>query len=187
MNAARTNPARAAVLCTSLALASIASLIGCNNGKSAPTNENFTRGLNNYFLEHTDCLLPNVRFPLETTDKAQIKQMDSLVKALLLDKNVDAGVNTARYTPSTVGTRYAPHFCYGHREVLSIDSSSPLAVVNGFKTTSVTYRYKMDDVPVWAKTPEVLAAFPAMALATSGNATAKANLAQTAVGWQVPD
>lgn len=165
----------------------LVALAGCNNGKSAANNDNFIRGLNNHFLDHSDCLLPNVRFPLETTDKAQIKQMDSLVKALLLDKTVDAGVQTARYTPSTVGARYAPHFCYGHRDVLSIDTSSPLAVANGFKVTQVTYRYKMEDVPVWAKTPEVQSSFPEMALATSGNAVAKATLAQTAVGWQVPD
>ncbi|MDQ2834480.1 MAG: hypothetical protein M3Y50_12170 [Acidobacteriota bacterium] len=172
------------ILCTAALLLATSA---CNNGKSAPTNDNFIRGLNNYFLEHTECLLPNTRFPLETTDKAQIKQMDSLVKASLLEKNVDAGVNTARYIPSANGTRFAPHFCFGHREVLTIDSSSPLAVQNGFKVTNVTYRYKMQDVPVWAETAEVKAAFPAMALATSGNATAKATLAQSPVGWQVPD
>ena len=162
-------------------------LTACNTGKSAPNYNNFTTGLNKYFLEHTDCLLPNARFPLETNDKDQIKLMDSLVKATLLDKAVDPGVRTARYTPSPAGARYAPHFCYGHRVVASIDSSSPLEVANGFKTTRVIYRYKMEDVPVWADTHEVQAAFPAMALATSGQATAKATLAQTPVGWQVPD
>jgi len=163
-------------------------LTACNSmGKSAPNYNNFTTGLNKYFLDHTDCLLPNARFPLETGDKDQMKQMDALVKATLLEKALDPGVRTARYLPSTAGARYAPHFCYGHRVVVSIDSSSPLAVANGFKTTVVTYHYKMEDVPVWAQTHEVQAAFPAMALATSGQATAKATLAQTPVGWQVPD
>jgi hypothetical protein len=171
-----------------IALLTLSLLItGCNNGKSAATYDNFTSGLNNYFLDHTECLLPNTRFPLEVTDKDQIKQMDTLVKATLLDKTIDAGVKTARYTPTTVGARYAPHFCYGHREIVSIDSSSPLQVSNGFKVTSVTYHYKMQDVPVWAKTPDVQAAFPAMALSTSGQATGKATLAQSPVGWQVPD
>jgi hypothetical protein len=45
----------------------------------------------------------------------------------------------------------------------------------------------MQDVPVWAKSTEVLAAFPAMAQATSGNAADKATLAGTITGWQVPD
>jgi hypothetical protein len=43
------------------------------------------------------------------------------------------------------------------------------------------------DVPVWAKSADVQAAFPDMALSTSGNASAKSVLAQTPVGWQVPD
>ena len=176
------------IACKTSALLLALLLTACNNtGKAAPNYANFTTGLNKYFLDHTDCLLPNARFPLETNDKAQIKQMDSLVKALLLDKAVDPGVKTARYTPSPAGARYAPHFCFGHREVVSIDSSSPLQVANGFKTTLVTYHYKMEDTPVWTKTDDVQAAFPAMALATSGQATAKATLAQTPVGWQVPD
>ena len=173
---------------TSTALLFALTLTACNTvGKSAPNYNNFTTGLNKYFLDHTDCLLPNARFPLETGDKDQMKQMDSLVKATLLEKAVDPGVRTARYLPSTAGARYAPHFCYGHRVVVSIDSSSPLEVANGFKTTRVTYHYKMEDVPVWAQTHDVQTAFPAMALATSGQATAKATLAQTPVGWQVPD
>ena len=171
----------------SSALLLAVTLTACNTGKSAPNYDNFTTGLNKYFLDHPDCLLPNARFPLETGDKDQIKQMDSLVKATLLDKAVDPGVHTARYTPSPAGTRYAPHFCYGHRVVVSIDTSSPLQVANGFKTTLVDYHYKMEDVPVWAQTRDVQTAFAAMALATSGQATAKATLAQTPVGWQVPD
>ncbi len=175
-------------ICKTSALLLVLVLTACNNtGKAAPTYDNFTSGLNKYFLDHSDCLLPNARFPLETGDKDQIKQMDSLVKATLLDKAMDPGVHTARYTPSPAGARYAPHFCYGHREVVSIDSSSPLQVANGFKTTVVTYHYKMEDVPVWAQTHDVQTAFPAMALATSGQATAKATLAQSPVGWQVPD
>jgi hypothetical protein len=162
-------------------------LTACNTGKAAPSYDNFAKGLNNFFLDHPDCLLPNARFPLETNDKDEMKRMDSLVKATLLDKALDPGVHTARYTPSPAGARYAPHFCYGHREVVSIDSSSPLQVSNGFKTTLVTYHYKMQDVPVWAQTHDVQTAFPAMALAASGQATAKATLAQTQVGWQVPD
>ena len=181
------NKSRIKIACKTSALLLAILLTACNTGKSAANYNNFTTGLNKFFLDHTDCLLPNARFPLETNDKAQIKQMDSLVKALLLDRAMDPGVRTVRYTPSATGARYAPHFCYGHREVVGIDSSSPLQVSNGFKTTVVTYRYKMEDVPVWAKTADVQAAFPAMALATSGNATAKATLAQTPVGWQVPD
>jgi hypothetical protein len=162
-------------------------LAGCTGGKSAPTSANFIQALNKHFLDHADCLLVDTRFPYETTDREKTKQMDSLVKALLLDKSEEKSIHASRYTTTTTGTRFAPRFCYGHREITSIDSFTPLAVANGFKETTVIYHYSMKEVPVWAKTPEVQASFPGMALATSGQATDKAILAQTPVGWQVPD
>jgi hypothetical protein len=161
--------------------------IGCSSTKSRATPENFTAGLNKHFLDHADCLLDNTRFPFETTERDKTKQMDSLVKALLLDKSEEMSIHASRYTVTTTGVRYAPRFCYGHREVTSIDSFTPPATANGFNETTVTYHYVMKEVPVWAKTPEVQAAFPKMAEATGGEATDKAVLAQTPVGWQMPD
>jgi hypothetical protein len=159
---------------------------GCHS-KSAPTAENFIQGLNKHFLDHPDCLLSNVQFPFETTDRKQTAQMDSLVKSQLLDKTVEVSIHISRYTVTTIGTRYAPRFCYGHRVVNTIEHFTPPALANGFKETQVTYTYSMQEVPVWAKSADVRAAFPAMAQVTSGNATGVATLAQTPVGWQVPD
>jgi hypothetical protein len=45
----------------------------------------------------------------------------------------------------------------------------------------------MKEVPVWAVSHDVQAAFPEMAHAINSQTTAKATLAQTAVGWSVPD
>jgi hypothetical protein len=160
---------------------------GCNNGKSAPTPDNFTHAINNHYLDHADCLFSDTRFPFETSDAATTKQMDSLVKSLLLDKSVESSIHVSRYTVTTTGARYAPHFCYGHREVTSIDSFTPLAVVDGFKETTVAYSYTMKEIPVWARSHDVQAVFPDMARVTTGQATAKATLAQTPVGWQIPD
>jgi hypothetical protein len=170
-----------------LVLSFLFALSGCVSSKSRPTAANFTAGLNKHFLEHSDCLLDNIRFPFEASERDKTKQMDSLVKAQLLEKTEEMSIHVSRYTVTPTGTRYAPRFCYGHREVTSIDSFTPPAVANGFTETSVVYHYVMNDVPVWAKTPEVEAAFPDMAKATSGQATGKATLAQTPVGWQVPD
>ena len=160
---------------------------GCVSSKSRSTAANFTAGLNKHFLEHSDCLLDNIRFPFEAGDRKTIQQMDSLVKAQLLEKSEEMSIHVSRYTVTPAGARYAPRFCYGHREVASIDSFTPPAAANGFNETTVIYHYVMNDVPVWAKTPEVEAAFPDMAAATSGHATGKTTLAQTPVGWQVPD
>lgn len=174
-----------------IAIASLSILVlaatGCAPSKSAPTPENFTSAINAHFLDHHECLLSNIRFPYETTDKTETKQLDSLVDSHLLDKSVEAAIHSSRYTVTQAGQRYAPRFCYGNREVSSIDSSTPLTVVNGFKQTTVTYHYTITEVPVWAKSPGVLAAFPQMAQALNGPSTATINLDQTTASWQVPD
>jgi hypothetical protein len=164
----------------------LAGTVGCNS-KTKPTPENFTKALNAYFPEHPDCLLPGMRFPFETSDPAKVKQMNSLVKATLLEVHQEASIHVSRYTVTTTGTRYAPRFCYGYRSVSSIDSSTPPAVVNGFPQVQVTYHYTMQNVPIWAKSADVQLAFPALAAATSGHASDRATLAQTMAGWQVPD
>jgi hypothetical protein len=178
-------PLSSLLTATTFAFVTLAS--GCNTGKSAPTPANFTQAINNHFLDHPDCLFSDTRFPFETSDPAKTKQMDSLVKSLLLDKSVESSIHVSRYTVAPAGTRYAPRFCYGHREVTSIDSFTPITINDGFKETAVTYSYTMKEVPVWAVSHEVQAAFPEMARATTGQVTAKATLAQTPVGWQIPD
>ena len=185
MKIVRRNPASLALAATILVFVALAS--GCNTGKSAPTPANFTHAINNHFLDHPDCLFSDTRFPFETSDPAKTKQMDSLVKSLLLDKSVESSIHVSRYTVAPAGTRYAPRFCYGHREVTSIDSFTPIAINEGFKETTVSYSYTMKEVPVWAISHDVHAAFPEMARATTGQVTAKATLAQTPVGWQIPD
>jgi len=171
---------------TLLTIATLSITTGCNS-KAKPTPENFTHAINAHFLDHPDCLFVDTKFPYATADPVKTKQMNTLVKATLLESSFEYSVHTTRYTPTTTGARYAPRFCYGHRTVTSIDSFTPPAVANGFPETQVTYHYKMQDVPVWAKSPDVLSAFPDMAAKTSGEATDKITLAQTVAGWQVPD
>jgi hypothetical protein len=181
MKFVRTNQVLAAAL--TLILAS-----GCNSGKSAPTPANFMQTLNTSFLTRNECLFPeSPRFPLETSDPAQTKQFDALVKATLLTVAQEPAIHVSRYTVTTTGARYAPRFCYGHRNVTAIDSFTPPATANGFPETRVTYRYTIEDVPVWAKTPDVKAAFPQMAHTISTESTDQATLAQTVAGWTVPD
>ena len=159
---------------------------GCHP-KSAPTSANFIQGLNKHFVDRPDCLLNNMRFPYETSDRKETAQMDSLVKSQLLDKTVEMTIHVSRYTVAPAGARYAPRFCYGHRVINTIDHFTPPALANGFKETQVTYHYTMQEVPVWARSADVLKAFPAMAQVISGESTGVATLAQTPVGWQVPD
>ncbi len=162
---------------------------GCKTRASA-TPENFTKALNAYYLERRECLFPDApRFPFETGDPEKTKQMDSLVKAQLLTVSREmGGLHASRYTPTDTGVRAVPRFCYGHRAVSGIDGFTPPAnAANGLPETQVTYRYEIKDVPIWARTPEVQAAFPDMAKAVTTVSVAKATLAGTTAGWQVPD
>ena len=187
MKIVRRNQASPKIAVTFLGIFTVALVSGCNSGKSAPTPANFTQAINSHFLDHTDCLFSDTRFPFETSDPVKTKQMDSLVKALLLERFVEASIHVSRYTVTPAGARFAPHFCYGHRDVTSIDSFTPIVVTDGFKETTVTYSYTMKEIPVWALGHDIQAAFPEMARATSSQVTAKATLAQTPVGWQIPD
>lgn len=165
----------------------LAGLPGCHS-KSAATPENFITGLNRYYTDHPECLFtPAPRFPYETGNAAELKQMNALVDMKMLDVHSESTLRVSRYTPTTIGSRYAPRFCYGHRVVSAIDHFTPPAPANGFTETTVTYRYTLEDVPVWAKSQEVRAAFPAVAHALAGESTGTATLAGTIAGWQVPE
>jgi hypothetical protein len=175
--------AAAALLATALMFPALA----CNSN-SAATPKNFITGLNAHFADHPECLFPDSpTFPFETGDPAKTAQMNALVTAQLLTVAVEKDIHASRYTPTPIGTRAAPRFCYGHRVVTAIDTFTPPAQANGFPETQVAYHYTLDDIPVWAKSADMRSAFPAMAIATSGHATDTATLAGTMVGWQVPD
>jgi hypothetical protein len=162
-------------------------LAGCSSTSSA-TPEHFIAGLNARFADHPSCLFPDApTFPLETTDPARTKQLNALVNAKMLEVAVERDIHASRYTATDMGARYAPRFCYGHRTATIIDSFTPPAPANGFPETQVVYHYKIQDVPVWARSEAMREAFPAMAAETSGNASDKATLAGTIAGWQVPD
>jgi hypothetical protein len=160
---------------------------GCNS-KATPTDANFTQTINTYYTEHPECLLANIRFPYATSDPAVTKQMNTLVKSLLLESSYENSVKTTRYTVARAGERYAPRFCYGHRTVSAINSSTPPAKgPSGFPETHVSYSYKLEDVPIWARSADVQAAFPTMGTAVASGGTGEMRLAQTLAGWQVPE
>ncbi|HEY0264498.1 MAG TPA: hypothetical protein VGC07_08235 [Granulicella sp.] len=169
-------------------LTGAALLLGGCSSSSTPNPKDYIKPLNARFLEHSECLMPDApRFPYETSDPTKRKQMNALAAAQLLEAKEEKSIGVSRYTLTPIGERTGPRFCYGHRNVVSIDSSTPPVVTNGFPQTEVTYTYTIEDVPVWAKTAEVLAAFPEMAKAISGTSTGKGKLAKTMAGWTVPD
>lgn len=166
-------------------------ITGCQS-KTKATPANFIQALNKNFQDHNECLFSAdpPRFPVEisdASDRAKARQFDALAAAQLLTVTKELSIQVARYTPTPAGAVYAPRFCYGHRNVTAIDSFTPPAQANGFPETQVTYRYTIEDVPIWAKTSQVQAAFPEMARAINTESTGHAILAGTLAGWQVPD
>jgi hypothetical protein len=164
---------------------------GCNT-QNKPTPENFTKTLNAYFQDRSDCLFPQGHaWPYEVapgpTAKEDKKEMDALTDAGLLTRLEDRSMNVSRYSLNGLaGQRFAPRFCYGHREVTGIVSFTPPGPKNGFTETDVTYQYAMRDVPVWANAEAVKAAFPQLAKSLGSAPTDQMTLATVGAGWQVP-
>jgi hypothetical protein len=177
---------------TATSLALVLVLAGCEGFKAA-NPKNFTLALNAYYGHNDDCLFPSaIRFPYEAstaggdTDPRK-KGLDALAVAGLLKSLEDKDIHVKRYEVTPYGSHVPPRFCYGHRVVTSIDSFTPPAVVNGQQTSQVNYHYKMMDVPGWADSDQIRAAFPAFAKSTSGNAQDHATLVLTANGWRMPE
>jgi hypothetical protein len=186
-NVIRTKTDKTLTFIAATLMAIVLPTMGCNS-KTKPTPANFTQVLNTYFLEHPECLFSGIRFPYATSDPVMTKQLNTLVKSQLLESSYESAVRTTRYTVARAGTRYAPRFCYGHRAVNSIDSFTPPGKgASGFPETHVTYHYTVEDAPVWAKSSDVVAAFPEMANALANGGSGQATLAQTLAGWQVPE
>jgi hypothetical protein len=173
-------------------LAGIAIFAGGCRSNVKPTSENFIKGLNAYYSTHQECLFPNaLRFPYEVSPGTEAKertvQMEALEDAGLVKRKEDKSIKVSVYSLTPIGERVGGRMCFGHREVTSIDSFTPPAKGDsGFLETQVTYRYKMAEVPVWAKTDKMQHAFPKMAKALSGEATDTTKLANAGAGWQVP-
>jgi len=167
---------------------------GCQS-KTAATKENFTAALNTYYASHDDCLFPGgLRFPYEVSSKGgttdgpvTAKQLDALTAAGMLEKSDDKELHVNRYTLSVAGARATARFCYGHRVLTSIDSSTEPVKVNGFPETQVEYHYTLMDVPMWAKAESIQSVFPELGKAVKGEGQGKARLSQTMAGWQVPE
>jgi hypothetical protein len=164
---------------------------GCSNSANQPTAKNFITVLNAYYQDRNDCLFPGGRqFPYEVAPgegaKQSKQQMDSLKDAGLMTRLEDLDLHVDSYSLNLAGQRYGPRFCYGHRVVNGIVSFTPPGPQNGFTETTVTYSYSMEDVPVWAKTAEIEAAFPQLAKDLGPNPTDQQTLATAGAGWQVP-
>jgi hypothetical protein len=188
---------RTAALCGTL----IALATGCN--KKADNTLNFTSAINSYYSAHPACLWSDpVKFPVQadTSNNTKTSNYDALVDQGLLvrttaEKKVliiaSKQVNNydlsdkgrAAWTADTTQPGYG-NFCYGHRKVSSIDSSTPTTSDPG-ATTQVSYHYNIPDVAAWATAPETQNAYPQLQTNLAAPQNAQATLTNTSNGWQV--
>jgi hypothetical protein len=163
----------------------------CSSFKK-PTEKNFIVALNAYYSAHDECLFTNtLRFPYETAIKdesgAGSRGMDALTASDLMKRQEAKLIGVNRYTLTPAGERAGGRFCYGHREITAVPSFTPPVAVDGQPETTVTYRYVLRDLPVWADTDAMRAAFPALAKSTSQNPEDTARLQLTINGWEIAD
>jgi len=163
----------------------------------------FKSAINNYWSARNECVWPDpIKFPAQadTSKENQTKGFDALTDAGLLvrqsaekkrfligSKQVndydlsDKGRST--WTADQTQPGYG-NFCFGHREVSTIDSFSPPDNPDATQF-SVTFHYDVANVPAWASTIEMKTAFPQLAADTSGQQAGTATLVKSDQGWQV--
>ncbi len=188
---------RAALCCVAL----VFTAAGCN--KKADNTSNFTSAINSYYTAHPACLWSDdVKFPLQvaTSDATKTAPYDALVDQGLLARttvekkklivlsqqanNYDlSDKGRSAWTADTSQPGFG-NFCYGHRKVSTITSSSPTNDQPG-ATTQVNYQYTFSDAPGWTSAAETQKAFPELQANLAGTQNAQAALTNTSNGWQV--
>jgi hypothetical protein len=188
---------RAVLLCGATLL-----FAGCN--KQDNSNANYQSALNDYFKAHPSCLWQETKkFPVQaaTADDAKTEGFDALTDAGLLARTttekkvfIIASKQVNNYdlspqgrsvwTADTTQPGYG-NFCYGHRAVDTIDSTTAGVNGSGVKTAVVNYHYSFADVPDWAKNQEVQTAFPSVGSALAKSQPAQDSLVMNGTMWQV--
>ncbi len=174
---------------------------GCN--KKADNTGNYKSAINTYLTQNQSCLWQDpVKFPVQvnTSDTDKTAGYDALYNQGLLNRTtgekrkllgfVDKQVTNydlsdkgrSSWTASQSDPSYG-NFCYGHREVTTIDNTSTTGDQPG-ATASVMYHYDLASVAGWAKDGGVQNAFPGVRADLAGG-QGTATLIDTNNGWQV--
>jgi hypothetical protein len=189
-------PLRKITLCATALLL----IAGCK--KTTDNTLNYKAAINAYYSANPSCLWSHSQqFPTQVAasnndqtapfaalvDQGLLTRTTSEKKIIIISKQEinydlsDKGRSNWTADPSQPG--YG-NFCYGHRSVQSIDSSTPNNAQPG-ATTVVNYHYTFSGAPDWAKAAETQTAFPRLQADLSGSGTASATLVDTTNGWSV--
>ncbi len=183
----RTMPFRLAALAGAIGI-----LAGCGDQRAA-NKQSLEHALNRDYSVNADCLFSKaLPFPFEVSvsDKllAQTRsRLDALVEAGLLTREEsirkDEVIN--RYSMTASGARVQGHgrFCYGRRQVTSVEKFTPPVNYDGMPLTKVEYHFVLKDSAGWAKQQEVRNAFPDVAKSLQQSPVDEATLVLTNNGW----
>jgi hypothetical protein len=172
---------------------------GCK--KTTDNSINYKSAINAWYSAHPACLWSqSQKFPTQVAasnndqtapyaalvDQGLLTRTTSEKKIIIVSKQEvnydlsDQGRSAWTADPNQPG--YG-NFCYGHRSVSTIQSSTPNNGQPG-DTTTVTYQYTFSSAPGWAQAAETQNAFPQVRADLSGG-TATTTLTDTSNGWQV--
>ncbi len=179
----------------------LALLTACNNGSN--TDMSYKAAINDHYKAFPVCIWSEAKkFPVQaaTSDDAKTEGYDALTQEGLLTRTtaekkvlIIASKQVNNYDLSDKGrTSWTPdssqpgygNFCYGNREVTSIDNSTLGTNGSGAKTVDVTYHYQIANVAPWANSAEMKTAYPNIASALSTNASDHATLVMTGDHWE---
>ncbi len=181
--------------CIQLAMLAAAGAVlaaGCGDTRVA-SKENLEVALNHDYQVNQDCLFAKpMPFPFQVSvnDKLLAEtrhRLDALAEAGLLEReqNTEGSDTINRYVLTAAGSRTEGkgRFCYGRRQVTSVEKFTPPVDYNGMPLTKVEYHFVLKNAPTWAKQDEVRNAFPTVAKATSEQPVDEATLLLTHDGW----
>jgi hypothetical protein len=174
---------------------------GCNTGGN--TDLNYKTAINNHFKAFPTCIWSDAKkFPVQaaTSDDSKTEGYDALTQEGLLTRTtaekkvlIIASKQVNNYDLSDKGrTSWTPdssqpgygNFCYGNREVTSIDNSTPGTNGSGAKTVDVAYHYRIGNIAAWANSQEMKTAYPSIATALDANPADRATLIMTGDHWE---
>jgi len=181
-------PGFAFVVAATIALAAS----GCTD-RTSVSKENFAQVITDDYAANGDCLFSRaLSYPyrIGANDKLLADtraKLDALTSEGLLTKNpVQEGRDSLFQYELTDAGHKVPgdgRFCYGKREVTSIDNFSTPTEFRGVQMTHVGYHYTLKDSATWVKDPVVKTAFPSVARALSDQPVDEATLVLEKEGW----
>jgi hypothetical protein len=179
---------RAAILAAAGALLAA----GCADSRVA-SKENLAQALNRDYSASQDCLFARpMPFPYEVSVNDKLlsetrHRLDALTQAGLLEReqSIAGGDTINRYVLTAAGSQTGGggRFCYGRRQVTSVEKFTPPVDYGGKPLTKVEYHFVLKGSPNWAKKDEVRNAFPMVAKSLSNQPVDEATLMLTHDGW----